>query len=133
MTSGLLTTRHVNWRRGILDFPQLIVGQYFCANPHYWDTHRIDNAKGVIWNTGAPHHHLREQVTPAGRGRRHAARAEEPPVDCHAAMTGAQRLKRVFKIDLETCASWRISKTAQAQSNIPNTRPAPRRNSYCPA
>ena len=53
----------------------------------------------------APNHHLREQVTPARRGRRHAARAEEPPVDRHPAMTRAQRLKRVFKIDLETCAT----------------------------
>ena len=51
----------------------------------------------------APNHHLREQVTPARRGRRHAARAQECPVDRHAAMTLVQRLKRVFKIEIETC------------------------------
>ena len=51
----------------------------------------------------APNHHLREQVTPARRGRRHAARAQECPVDRHAAMTWARRLKRVFKIEIETC------------------------------
>ena len=51
----------------------------------------------------APNHHLREQVTPARRGRRHAKRAEEPPTNHHAAMTWAQRLKRVFKIEIETC------------------------------
>ena len=50
-----------------------------------------------------PNPHLREQVTPARRGRRHAAPAEEPPVARHAAMTWAQRLKRVFKIELEIC------------------------------
>ena len=51
----------------------------------------------------APHHHLREQVAPARRGRRHAVSAAERPADGHAAMTWAQRLKRVFKIDIETC------------------------------
>ena len=51
----------------------------------------------------APNHHLREQVTPARRGRRHAVTADEAPADCHAAMTWAQRLKRVFKIDIEIC------------------------------
>ena len=53
----------------------------------------------------APNHHLREQVTPARRGRRHAARAQQPPANHHAAMTGVQRLKRILKIDIETCAS----------------------------
>ena len=54
---------------------------------------------------GAPNHHLREQVTPAPRGRRPAASAEEPRVERHAAMSWAQRLKRVLKIEIETCAS----------------------------
>ena len=35
----------------------------------------------------APNHHLREQVTPARRGRRHAVTADQPPADGHAAMT----------------------------------------------
>ena len=42
-------------------------------------------------------------MTPARRGRRHAVSADEAPADRHAAMTWAQRLKRVFKIDIETC------------------------------
>ena len=49
----------------------------------------------------APNHRLREQVTPARRGRRDAEVAEE--VAPHVAMTWAQRLKRVFKMDIETC------------------------------
>ena len=35
----------------------------------------------------APNHHLREQVMPARRGRRHATRAEEPPANPHASMS----------------------------------------------
>ena len=54
----------------------------------------------------APNHHLREQVTPARRGRRHGKSAEEPPANPHVAMSWAQRLKRVFKMDLETCATY---------------------------
>ena len=51
----------------------------------------------------APNHRLREQITPARRGRRHAETANEPAPARHVAMTWAQRLKRVFKIDIETC------------------------------
>jgi hypothetical protein len=51
----------------------------------------------------APHHALRAAITPAGRGRgaRHAA--AEQPMPKHASMTWAQRLKRVFAIEIETC------------------------------
>jgi len=52
----------------------------------------------------APHHALRAAITPAGRGR--SARcidAEERPVPKHVSMTWAQRLKRVFAIEIETC------------------------------
>ncbi len=38
--------------------------------------------------------------SPAGRD---ASRGERAPVRRHAAMTWAQRLKRVFNIDVETC------------------------------
>ena len=31
--------------------------------------------------------------------------AEESPINRHAAMSWAQRLKRVFKIEIETCAT----------------------------
>ena len=44
-----------------------------------------------------------ERLSPAHRGRRQAARAEEPPANGHASMTWAQRLKRVFKSDIEIC------------------------------
>ena len=69
--------------------------------------------------------------------------ADEAPADRHAAMTWAQRLKRVFKIDIETCEtcggkmqviaaieapavikrSWRLSTTAKARGNTPSTHP----------
>ena len=60
----------------------------------------------------APNHRLREQITPARRGRRKTETIDEPAPARHVAMTPdqvrgrlwAQRLKRVFKIDIETCA-----------------------------
>ena len=54
----------------------------------------------------APNHRLRGDVTPARRGKELKTGANtEPktPAECHAAMTWAQRLKRVFNIDIETC------------------------------
>ena len=55
----------------------------------------------------APNHRWRGLVTPAKRGR-----SAMPPSDSdvvssierHAAMTWAQRLKRVFNIDIEVCS-----------------------------
>ena len=52
----------------------------------------------------APHHALRAAITPAGRGR--GARPDvtaERPVSKHVALSWAQRLKRVFAIDIEHC------------------------------
>ena len=56
----------------------------------------------------APNSKHRAQVTPAkrGRGGQHAGTAdpqERTPAECRAAMSWAQRLKRVFGIDIETC------------------------------
>ena len=55
----------------------------------------------------APNSQHRARVTPARRGRGHKAKAAGPeeatPVERHAAMSWAQRLKRVFDIDIETC------------------------------
>ncbi len=56
----------------------------------------------------APNSKYRARVTPAkrGRGGRHATTAdpeERTPGERRAAMTWAQRLKRVFGIDIETC------------------------------
>jgi hypothetical protein len=55
----------------------------------------------------APNSQHRALVTPARRGRGNKAKASGPeaaqPVASHAAMSWAQRLKRVFAIDIETC------------------------------
>ncbi len=50
----------------------------------------------------APNHRLREQVTPARRGRRGAETANEPASARQVSMTWAQRLKHVFNIEIET-------------------------------
>jgi hypothetical protein len=50
----------------------------------------------------APHSALRAAVTPAGRGMR-SATSERSPAERHPAMSWAQRLKRVFRIDIESC------------------------------
>jgi hypothetical protein len=50
----------------------------------------------------APHSALRAAVTPAGRGRK-AGISERSPAERHRAMTWAQRLKRVFRLDIEQC------------------------------
>ena len=42
-------------------------------------------------------------MTPAKRGRRKAQIPDEPAPARHVSMTWAQRLKRVFKIDILTC------------------------------
>ena len=46
-------------------------------------------------------------VTPARRGKANwkvaADHNEKTPAQCHVAMSWAQRLKRVFNIDVETC------------------------------
>jgi hypothetical protein len=51
----------------------------------------------------APHHALRAAITPAGRGRGARYTDAERPVPKRVAMTWAQRLKRVFAIEIETC------------------------------
>ena len=55
----------------------------------------------------AAHHHWRAAITPAGRGkgskRDHNAETRSS-TQRHVAMTWAQRLKRVFNIDVATCA-----------------------------
>ena len=56
----------------------------------------------------APNSAHRAQVTPAKRGKGNKARTADAvedttPAERRAAMTWAQRLKRVFNIDIETC------------------------------
>jgi len=51
----------------------------------------------------APNSTLRAQLTPGRRGRRAGKDADKTSAQRRAAMTWAQRLKRVFRIDIETC------------------------------
>ena len=54
----------------------------------------------------APNHRWRGMITPAKRGKGakcKSAADQKPPVECHIAMTWAQRLKRVFNIDIDAC------------------------------
>ena len=56
----------------------------------------------------APNHRWRGIVTPAKRGKgakRKKETDDKTPAERHASMTWAQRLKRVFNIDVETCPS----------------------------
>ena len=55
----------------------------------------------------APNSKHRAEVTPAKRGKVKKPQSpdeDQTPVECRAAMTWAKRLKRVFGIDIETCA-----------------------------
>ena len=55
----------------------------------------------------APNHRLRGTVTPAKRGKTAVPISKtevRSPAERHAAMTWAQRLKRVFSIDIEVCS-----------------------------
>jgi hypothetical protein len=55
----------------------------------------------------APNHRWRELVTPAKRGKSAMRPFDSDvvsPIERHAAMTWAQRLKRVFNIDIEVCS-----------------------------
>ena len=56
----------------------------------------------------APNSKYRARVTPAKRGKRNKADSSDAaedsaPAERRAAMTWAQRLKRVFNIDIEVC------------------------------
>jgi hypothetical protein len=54
----------------------------------------------------APNHRWRGLITPAKRGKgakREKDNDEKTPAASHAAMSWAQRLKRVFNIDMSTC------------------------------
>lgn len=50
----------------------------------------------------APNSTLRSEVTLSGRGKR-AAHAPQTSAERHQAMSWAQRLKRVFRIDISQC------------------------------
>ena len=52
----------------------------------------------------APNSAHRAPVTQAGRGRGARRPEDSTPAERRASMTWAQRLKRVFKIDIETCS-----------------------------
>lgn len=50
----------------------------------------------------APHRRWRAAITPAGRGSATTAETRTP-AERHRALSWAQRLKRVFRIDIESC------------------------------
>ena len=57
----------------------------------------------------APNSRYRAMVTPSSRGKGRKSKAandkqDQTPAERHAAMTWAQRLKRVFNIDIEVCS-----------------------------
>jgi hypothetical protein len=51
----------------------------------------------------APHRALRAEITPAGRGAGKSPAEIKSPAQRHQAMSWAQRLKRVLRLDLESC------------------------------
>jgi hypothetical protein len=60
---------------------------------------------------------LRAAITPAGRGRLARRREEaEGALPAHAAMRWAQRLKRVFAIEIESC--WRCGGRLEVIASI---------------
>lgn len=61
--------------------------------------HMLTRHHGVF----APHSGWRAQVTPARRGNPNKATDLRPAAERHRARTWAQRLKRVFGIEIETC------------------------------
>ena len=68
----------------------------------------------------APNHRWRGEVTPAKRGKgakRIADTDVHSPAERHVAMSWAQRLKRVFNIDIEICGH------CGCASNLGNTLP----------
>ena len=69
----------------------------------------------------APNHRWRRLVTPAKRGKgvkRIANTGVRSPAERHVAMSWAQRLKRVFNIDIEACS--RCGGSAKVIVGAPN-------------
>ena len=69
------------------------------------DSETAENAWRLEWVL-APNHRWRGLVTPAKRGKgakRLPNKEVASPAERHAAMTWAQRLKRVFSVDIEVC------------------------------
>jgi hypothetical protein len=57
----------------------------------------------------APHSRWRAAITPAGRGSGIQPADTRTPAERHRALSWAQRFKRVFKLDLQSCEGWRRS------------------------
>jgi hypothetical protein len=88
------------------------------------------------------------QITPArGNGNQATALGEQDASPCHVSMTWAQRLKRVFHIDIETCIQCggavkiiaciedpMVIEKILTHLNLPSasTKPAPRPESRAP-
>ena len=95
--------------RVIFEFLDFITGLYLNAGAKNVGEPRIKSGQILTRYHGvfAPNSQHRALVTPARRGRGNKAKVAGPedatPVASHAAMSWAQRLKRVFNIDIETC------------------------------
>ena len=75
--------------------------QLWCQNPEI----NLTRFHGVF----APNSKHRVQVTPAGRGKGNKTKSpdgteDHSPFEQRVSMNWAQRLKRVFNIDIETCS-----------------------------
>ncbi len=73
----------------------------------------------------APNHRWRGLVTPAKRGKgvKRISNTEiRSPAERHASMTWAQRLKRVFNIDIEVCSRWRVVTAVDRSGSSPMRR-----------
>ena len=83
----------------------------------------------------APHSRHRARVTRAGRGKGATPQArteDSTPAERPAAMTWAQRLKRVCRVDIETCADCggavRIIACIEDPRKLTHATPSVRRN-----
>jgi hypothetical protein len=66
----------------------------------------------------APNSRYRARITPAGRGRRRPADSNQPEPKRRQAMTWAQRLKRVFRIDIDKSAGQPICTVADCREAV---------------
>jgi len=94
------------WRNGtthVLFEPLDFISRLVCLVPK--PRVNLTRFHGVF----APNSKYRALVTPARRGKNrkcHSAdEADQTPAEKRASMTWAKRLKRVFNIDIETCAN----------------------------
>jgi hypothetical protein len=83
----------------------------------------------------APNSKSRAKITPAKRGKRKLAcfadETDQTPAEKRASMTWAQRLKRVFDIDIETCDCTHYCQHRRSCSDSENTCPLGKHCEFC--